>query len=127
MCLQQTDLGRERTDDDDIAQIPASKSFVVSLFGAKDDIKAHYSAQRARVCGATWEAFLQYAGASPEDVWAGIEEADRKLWSVSLGLTQCPGKQEGGRLRARKASSRGGVVVDVGSWYRGLKTIAQEP
>lgn len=89
MCLQQTDLGCEWPDDgvdDDLAAKTTAKSFVVSLFGARDDIKAHYSAERARVCGATWEAFLEYAGATAEDVWGGIDEADRKLWSVSFTL-----------------------------------------
>ena len=80
MCLQQTDLGSEATEQ---AQTPEGKTFVVSLFGARDDIKAHYRAERARICGATWEAFLKYAGASAEDVWGGVAEADRKLWSVS--------------------------------------------
>ncbi|CAM9239316.1 unnamed protein product [Laminaria digitata] len=83
MCLQQTDLDngvKEQT------QTPPQegKTFVVSLFGAKDDIKAHYTAERARVCGATWEAFLKYAGASAEDVWGDVAEADRKLWSARL-------------------------------------------
>lgn len=76
MCLQQTDLGG------DAVRQQQNKTFVVSLFGAKDDIKAHYTAERARVCGVTWTAFLDYAGASVEDVWGGVAEADRKLWSV---------------------------------------------
>lgn len=82
MCLQQTDLGSGAKEQ---AQTPPQegKTFVVSLFGARDDIKAHYTAERARVCGATWEAFLKYAGASAEDVWGDVAEADRKLWSVS--------------------------------------------
>lgn len=77
MCLQQTDLDRTSPEE-------AAPRFVVSLFGARDDIKAHYSAERARVCGATWEAFFGYTGATAEDVWGGIEEGDRKLWSVSV-------------------------------------------
>lgn len=80
MCLQQTDLG---TGAKEQTQTPEDKTFVVSLFGARDDIKAHYTAERARICGATWEAFFKYAGASAEDVWRGVAEADRKLWSVS--------------------------------------------
>ncbi|CAN0345900.1 unnamed protein product, partial [Ectocarpus sp. 12 AP-2014] len=77
MCLQQTDLDRASAEE-------AASRFVVSLFGARDDIKAHYSAERARVCGATWEAFFGYTGATAEDVWGGIEEGDRKLWSARL-------------------------------------------
>ena len=82
MCLQQTDLDSGAEEQ---PQMPegAGKAFVVSLFGARDDIKTHYTAERARVCGATWKAFLEYAGASVEDVWGGVAEADRKLWSVS--------------------------------------------
>lgn len=81
MCLQQTDL---TSSENGPADGKATKAeFVVSLFGARDDIKAHYTADRARICGATWEAFLGYAGATVEDVWGGVNEADRKLWSVS--------------------------------------------
>lgn len=84
MCLQQTDLDLDRTEaPEESEEAAAKKSFVVSLFGARDDIKAHYTAGRARACGATWEAFLGFAGATVEDVWGGVEEADRKLWSVS--------------------------------------------
>lgn len=80
MCLQQTDL----TSTEDTTDGQATKAkFVVSLFGARDDIKAHYTADRARVCGATWGAFFENAGATAEDVWGGVDEADRKLWSVS--------------------------------------------
>lgn len=77
MCLQQTDLDRTSPEE-------TATRFVVSLFGARDDIKSHYSAERARVCGATWEAFFGYSGVTAEDVWGGIEEGDRKLWSVSV-------------------------------------------
>lgn len=82
MCLQQTDLDRASPEE-------TASRFVVSLFGARDDIKAHYSAERARVCGATWEAFFGYTGATAEDVWGGIEEGDRKLWSVSVAAAVC--------------------------------------
>lgn len=92
MCLQQTDLG---TGGKEKTQTPEGKTFVVSLFGARDDIKAHYTAEKARICGATWEAFLKYAGASAEDVWGDVAEADRKLWSVS---------QEGGALENKQSS-----------------------
>ncbi|CAB1121170.1 FK/GFPP [Ectocarpus sp. CCAP 1310/34] len=90
MCLQQTDLDRASPEE------PASR-FVVSLFGTRDDIKAHYSAERARVCGATWEAFFGYTGATVEDLWGGIEEGDRKLWSARLFpvLTRIQGQAAG--------------------------------
>lgn len=88
MCLQQTDLTsteHHSTDGNGRAGEPSTKAeFVVSLFANRDDIKAHYTADRARVCGATWEAFLEYAGATAEDIWGGVHEADRKLWSVSF-------------------------------------------
>lgn len=93
MCLQQTDLTSSSSTEksssvssnsNNTADGATTKAeFVVSLFGARDDIKAHYTADRARVCGATWEAFLGHAGATVEDVWGGVDEADRKLWSVS--------------------------------------------
>lgn len=76
MCLQQTDLSIQGEQEE------GQKSFVVSLFGVRDDIKAHHTAERARVCGATWKAFLEYAGATVEDVWGGVEESSRTLWSV---------------------------------------------
>lgn len=79
MCLQQTDL--ESKSPEDVGQ-----SFVVSLFGARDNIKAHYLMEKASVCGAPWQAFLNFTGASVEDVWGGVPEADRKLWSVSRFL-----------------------------------------
>ncbi|CAM9296426.1 unnamed protein product [Ectocarpus sp. 12 AP-2014] len=90
MCLQQTDLDRAAAEE-------AASRFVVSLFGARDDIKAHYSAERARVCGATWEAFFGYTGATADDVWGGIEEGDRKLWSARLFpvLTRSEGQAAG--------------------------------
>lgn len=59
-----------------------SKTFVLSLFGTRDDVKAHYTAGKARFCNATWEAFLKYTGASADDIWPSVPEADRKLWSV---------------------------------------------
>lgn len=85
MCLQQTDLtSAETSTNNNTTDGTATKAkFVVSLFGARDDIKAHYTAGKARICGATWGAFLEYAGATVEDVWGGVDEADRKLWSVS--------------------------------------------
>ncbi|CAN0024648.1 unnamed protein product, partial [Ectocarpus fasciculatus] len=90
MCLQQTDLDRASPEE-------TASRFVVSLFGARDDIKAHYSAERARVCGATWEAFFGYTGATAEDVWGGIEEGNRKLWSARLFpvLTRNQGQASG--------------------------------
>lgn len=77
MCLQQTDLESVSHEKDE------GKAFVVSLFGVKDDIKAHYSKERAKICGSTWDAFLAYSGATVEDIWGGVDEPDRKLWSVS--------------------------------------------
>lgn len=66
---------------------------MVSLFGVRDDIKAHHTAERARVCGATWKAFLEYAGATVEDVWGGVEESSRTLWSV-----RCPNGESSGAI-----------------------------
>lgn len=108
VCLQQTDLSDQTKSDssssssdrfggDDgtqqkgttVTPLSASakssnnRSFVVSMFGTKDDIKAHYKAANATVCGATWKAFFGYSGASAEDLWGGVGEKDRKLWSVS--------------------------------------------
>ena len=88
MCLQQTDLTSTEISAADGGETAKAAKFVVSLFGARDDIKAHYTADRARVCGATWEAFLGYAGATAEDVWGGVDEADRKLWSVSASTVK---------------------------------------
>ena len=78
MCLQQTDLGEDKGKG-------KGKAFVVSLFGVRDDIKAHHSKEKARICDARWKTFLRFCGATVEDIWGGVKEADRKLWSVSYG------------------------------------------
>ncbi|CAN0355728.1 unnamed protein product, partial [Hapterophycus canaliculatus] len=116
MCLQQTDLDLDLGRRGEAAEKGGesrAKSFVVSLFGARDDIKAHYSAGRARVCGATWEAFLKYAGATVEDVWGGVQEADRKLWSARLFPVLTPGEDQD--------PAAGSAATDLVMWMQDIQ------
>eukprot|EP00903_Cladosiphon_okamuranus_P018207 g16748.t1 len=108
MCLQQTDL--TSSEESTVDGKATRAEFVVSMFGARDDIKAHYAADRARVCGATWEAFLGYAGATVEDVWGGVNEADRKLWSARL-FPVLTHQQDEGQAANAAVTNAAGVVM----------------
>lgn len=73
----------EEEDDEDGDQEDDTESFVVSIFSVGDDIKAHYTKPTATFCGATWSKFLDYTGATVDDIWGDVPEAARTLWSVS--------------------------------------------
>lgn len=82
-ALDETDQDEAEEEDEEDDGQEEQSPFVVSLFGAADDIKAHYTASRATFCGATWNQFFGYTGATSEDVWPGVPESARTLWSVS--------------------------------------------
>lgn len=80
LCLQQTDLGP--SDAASHHGTGRKQRFVLSLFAVGDDIKAHWKKDTATFCGATWPQFFDSAEVSEEDIWAGVDEDARTLWTV---------------------------------------------
>jgi GDPmannose 4,6-dehydratase len=58
--------------------------FVMACFHVDDQVKKHWREQSASFAGKPWPDLLEATGATPEQLWPGVEEVDRNLWSASL-------------------------------------------
>eukprot|EP00937_MAST-01D_sp_MAST-1D-sp2_P001135 g1135.t1 len=58
--------------------------YTSSCFGVHDNIKLHYSKPGATLAGKPWQWLFDVTGTTPDDVWPGVPEEKRNLWSARV-------------------------------------------
>jgi hypothetical protein len=56
----------------------------VYIVQVNDPIKDHFTKPSARICGATWAALFAAANVTAEDIWPGVPNPGRTIWTAKL-------------------------------------------